>query len=103
MIIPQQRVDAENTRFYGFGDPPYTQPLSEVLGGVSNILNFEKSWQYLPITNQTYSFSNRTDLYELLPSTPLMVALCMLLMMTQIDFSFTSEMIAIYIYIPLTT
>ena len=53
MIITQQRVDADIKRFYGLGDPPSTHPLSEVMGGVSNILNFEKSWQDHPITNQT--------------------------------------------------
>ena len=54
MITTQQRVDSDNKYFDGFGDPPYTQPLSEVLGGVSNILSFEKSLQDLPITNQTH-------------------------------------------------
>ena len=98
VIITQQRADAENKRFDGFGDPPSTHPLSEVLGGVSNILNFYKSWQDRPITNQTHSFYNRTDIYHILPSTPLTVALCPLLMMNQIAFSFTSAMIAIYIY-----
>ena len=96
LIITQQRVDAYNKRFYGFGDPPSTHPLLEVIGGVSNILNFDKSWQYFPITNQTHSFSNRTDLYHLLPSTPLTVELFPLLMITQIAFSFTSAMIDIY-------
>ena len=71
VITTQQIVDADNKRFDGFGDPPYTHPLSEVLVGVSNILNFEKSWQDFPITNQTHSFSNGTDIYQLLPSTPL--------------------------------
>ena len=70
VIITQQRVDADNKLFGGFGDSPSTHPLSEVLGGVSNILNFEKSWQYCPITNHTHSFSRRMDLYQLLPSTP---------------------------------
>ena len=51
VIITQQRVDAENKRFDGFGDPPSTHPLSEVLVGVSNILTFEKAWQYHPLTN----------------------------------------------------
>ena len=54
VIITQQRVEAENKRFDGFGDPPSTHPLSEVLGGVSDILNFEKSWQDQPINNQTH-------------------------------------------------
>ena len=102
VIITQQRLGADNKRFDGFGDPPSIHPLSEVLGGVSNILIFDKSWQYQPITNHNHSFSNITDLYQLLPSTTLTVALCTLLMMTQIAFSFSSEMIAIYIYIPLT-
>ena len=103
VITTQQMVDADNKRFDGFSDPPSTHPLSEVLGGVSNIFNFEKYWQDCPITNQIHSFSNRTDLYQLLPSTPLMVALCLLLMMTQISFSFTSSMIAKYIYIYIYT
>ena len=54
VIIKQQRVDAYNKHFDGFGDPPCTRPLSEMQGGVSNILNFEKSWQDRPITNQTH-------------------------------------------------
>ena len=47
-------MDSDNNFFDGFGDPPFTHPLSEVLGGVSKILNFEKSWQYFPITNQSH-------------------------------------------------
>ena len=43
VIITQQRVDADNKWFDVFGDPPSTHPLSEVLDGVSNILNLEKS------------------------------------------------------------
>ena len=101
VIITQQRVDTDNKRFDGFGDPPSTHPLSEVLGGVSNILNFENSWQDCPINNNPHSFSNRTDIHQLLPSTPLTVALCPLLMMTQIAFSFTPSIISIYIYISL--
>ena len=85
VIITQQRVDAYNKEFDGFGDPPSTHLLSEVLDGVSNILNSDKSWQDFPITNQTHSFSNRTDIYQLLPSTLLIVALCPLLIMTQIS------------------
>ena len=54
MIITQQSVDADNKRFDGFGDPPSPHLLSEVLGGVSNIINFENSWQDHPITNQTH-------------------------------------------------
>ena len=54
VIITQQRVDAYNKRLDGFVDPPSTQPLLEVLGGVSNILNFEKYWRNLPITNHTH-------------------------------------------------
>ena len=99
VIITQKRWDEENKRFDGFGDPPSTHPLSEVLGGVSNILNFEIFLQDSPITNHTHSFSNITYIYQLLPSTTLTVPLCPLLMMTQIAFSFTSEMIYIYIYI----
>ena len=99
VIITQQRVDADNKRFDGFGDPPSTHPLSDLIGGVSKILNSEKSWQDLPINNQTHSFSNRTDIYQILPSTSLTVALCLLLMINKISFSFTSAMIAIYIYI----
>ena len=102
VIITQQRVNADNELFDLFGDPPSTHPISEVLGSVSNILNFEKSWQYFPITNHTHSFSNITDIYQLLPFTPITVALSPLLMMTQIALSFTSTMIAIYTYIPLT-
>ena len=94
-------MDSDNKWFDGFGDPLSTHPLSEVLGGVSNILNFEKSWQDIPITNQTHSFSNGMDLYQILPYTPLTVALCPLLIMTKIAFSFTSSIIAIYIYISL--
>ena len=101
VIITQQRVDTDNKRLGGFGDPPSTHPLSEVLGGVSNIINFDKYWKDLPITNHTHSFSNRTDLYQLILPTPLKVALCRLLIMNQIAFSFTSEMIYIYIYISL--
>ena len=86
MITTEQTVLVKNKRFDGFGDPPSTHPLSNVLDGVSKIFNFEKSWQDLPITNQTHSFSNRTYLYHILPSTPLSVALCLLLMMTQIAF-----------------
>ena len=99
LIISQQRMDAKNKRFDGFGDPLSTNPLSEVIGGVSKILNFEKSCQDRPITNQTHSYYNRMDIYQLLPSTPLTMTLCLLLMMTQISFSFTSSMLAIYIYI----
>ena len=102
VIINQQRVDTDNKRFYEFGDPPSTHPLSEVLGSVSNVLNFENSWQDHHITNQTHSFSNRKDLYQLLITAPLTVSLCPLLMMTQIPFLFISEMISIYIYMPLT-
>ena len=101
VIITQQRVGADNKRFDGFGCPPSTHPLSKLLGGVSNILNFENSWQYCPITSQTHSFSNRTDLYQILPSIPLTLLLCPLLMMTKIFSSFTSAIIAIYIYISL--
>ena len=86
VISTQQRVDTDNERFDGYGDPPSTNPLSEVLGGVSNILNFEKSWKDRPITNQTHSFSNRADINQLLLSKPLTVALCPLVMMTQIAF-----------------
>ena len=98
VIITQQRMYTNNKLFDGFGYPPSTHPLSEVLGGVSNILSIQNSWQYCPITNHTHSLSNRTDLYQILPSIPLTVALCLLLMMTQIAFSFTSAMISIYIY-----
>ena len=101
VIITQQRLHAENKWFDGFCDPPYTHHLSEVLVGVSRKFNFEKSWQDRPIINQNYLFSNRTDLYQTLPSATLTVALCPLLMMTQIFFSFTSAMIYIYIYISL--
>ena len=90
-------MEAENKTFDRFGDPPYTHSIPEVLGGVSNILNFKNYGQYRPITNKSHSFSNRTDTYHLLKSTPLTVALCPLLTMTQIAFSFTSSMIAIYI------
>ena len=62
VIITQHSVDADNKRLGGFGDPSSTHPLSEVLGDMSNILNFEKSWLYRPITNQTQSFSNKTDI-----------------------------------------
>ena len=82
VVITKQRVDADNKRFDGFGDTRSSHPLSEVLGGVSNILNVEDSRQDRPRTNQTHSFSNRTYIYQLLPSTPLMGALCPLLMMT---------------------
>ena len=51
VIITQQGVDTVNKRFGIFGDPPSTHLLSEVLGGVSKILNFEKYWQDRPITN----------------------------------------------------
>ena len=102
VIITQQRMDADHKRFDGFGDPPSTHPLSGMLGGVSNILNFDHYWQDCPLTNQTHSFSNKTDICLILPSTPLTVTLCPLLMMAQIAFSFTSAMIAIYKYIPLT-
>ena len=78
VIVTQQRVDVDNKKNYGFVDPPSNHPLSEVLGGVSNVLNFDKSWQDRPITNNTYSFYNRMDLYRLPPSTPIMVALCLL-------------------------
>ena len=54
VIITQQRVDVYNKRFDRFGDPPSTNPLSEVLGSVPNILNFEKSWKDIPITNQNH-------------------------------------------------
>ena len=54
MIITQQRVEKYNKRFDGFGDPPYNHTISEVLGGMSNILIFDKYWQYHPITNQTH-------------------------------------------------
>ena len=85
VIMTQQSLDADNKGFDGFGDPPSTHPLSEVMGDVSNILNYEKSWQDFRINNQTHLFSNRTDLYQLLPSTPPTVELCTLLVMTQIS------------------
>ena len=93
VIITQQSVDTDNKRFDVFGYAPSTHPLSEVISGVSNILNFEKSWQHFSINNQTHSFSNRTDIYQLLTITPLVLALYPLLMITQIAFSFTSELI----------
>ena len=79
-------MDTENKRFGGFGDPPSTHPISEVLGGVSNILNFEKYWQDYPITNHIHYFSNRADVYQLLPPTPIMMELCPLPMKTKIRF-----------------
>ena len=66
VIITQQRVDAYNKRLDVFGDPPSTHPLSEVLGFVSDILNFENFWQDWPIANQTHSFSNIINLYHIL-------------------------------------
>ena len=54
VIITLQRVDEENKLFDGFGDPPSTHPLSEMLGGVSNILNLENYWKDCLITNQTH-------------------------------------------------
>ena len=102
VITTQESVDADNKRFDGYGDPPSTHLISEVLDDVSYILILEKSWQDCLRTNHTHSFSNITDIYQLLPFTPITVALSSLLMMTQIALSFTSTMIAIYTYIPLT-
>ena len=62
VIVTQQSLYVDNKCFDRFGDTQSTHPLSKVIGGVSNILNFEKFWQDRPITNQSHSFYNRMDL-----------------------------------------